>query len=204
MGEDESAGPEIEALLHALDNHPRRATAEEVMARAGRSRRAPWRIAASVAAALAVAGVAWALPGSPLPAWLHSVAGSAEGSAPPPGPAPGRGSEAGGGVVLDASRPLEVRVTAGSTGYVRITLGDDDGLTVRTLAGAPAFTSEPDRLDVTLGPADSVALHVPTSAVAVVVRASGREVFSRLGDALVTSLPRDSAGAWELRPPLDR
>ncbi|MGH7477911.1 MAG: hypothetical protein ACRELD_16745, partial [Longimicrobiales bacterium] len=73
MTEDEREEAGIEALLRTLDHEPPRIMAEDVIARARRARTDWGRIAAALVVALGLAGMAYALPGSPVRGWVDAV-----------------------------------------------------------------------------------------------------------------------------------
>ncbi|HSM06599.1 MAG TPA: hypothetical protein VK858_18390 [Longimicrobiales bacterium] len=189
---------ELEVLFRSLDNAPRRADVDDVIARAGGRRQGRWRLAAGLVAALAVGGAAWALPGSPVPGWVRSVLAP---EAPPPPTAPGLGEReppgiAPGGLAFPPDEELVVAIDEGGSGVLRILTTSEASVVVQTVSGQARFSSAPNRLGVTLGGPDTLEIRVPRATVRVVVTVGGRTVFSKVGDAVTTVLPRDAEGRW--------
>ncbi len=190
---------ELEVLFGTLDNHPPRATLEAVIGRAEGRARKPWRLAAGIAAALAVSGAAWALPGSPVPGWVRSALGVEEDPVPPvtdEGPAGAGEAATPGGMAFDVGEELHVAVDRSSAGVLRIAITTEPRIVVQAVSGEARFTSAPNRLDVVLGRPDTLEVRIPERSARVVVTVGGNTVFSKTGDAVASSLARDSRGRW--------
>lgn len=196
-----AAGDEeqVQALFRLVDHAPPLVTVEMIAARA-RGRGAGWgRWAAGVVLALGVAGAAYALPGSPLRAWVEAVAtwfgAGADTSprAPTSDPAP-EASVAGLAVV--PGRELVIVFTSPQTeGQVRVSLTDGAEVMVRAVNGAPTFTSYADRLVIdNQGSTARFEIQIPRAAPRVEIEVTGARVFLKDGPRVSTPFPADSAG----------
>lgn len=203
MSDERWEDRELDRLLRSLDHAPPPVTAEDVIARARRGRRGPVRAAAAVAATIALAGVAYALPGSPVPAWVDAALravgtqdpGETEGAAPTDNP-----GDPAAGLIFAAGeiRSITVAPAPGGSGTLRILLTDEAELVVRLADGSARFGSEPDGLSVELTSPGTLELRIPRSAPAVSVIAAGRPVFVKRGRELSTVMAPDSAGRYVL------
>jgi hypothetical protein len=189
MTDHERRDREIEALLRTLDHEPPPLTADDVVEAAGAIRGrgrstpgvhgiGPWVRAAAIAAvSLTAAAVAFALPGSPLPAWTAAVAARMGlTGAVPPGPVP---APPGGGVALEPADLLVVSIDAPEGGYIRLALTDSGRVQVWAPAGAARFRSAPGRLQVDLLRPDTVDLRIPDRTPRIEVLGGGRRIYLR-------------------------
>lgn len=213
MSDDERVDREIDDLLRTLDHDPPRVTPQDVMRRARRPRAAAVRIAAGVVAVLALAGVAYALPGSPVRSWvrslgerpLHNPVGEpSRAPAGTPDGDPGRASgEAlgGAGLVFDPAEPLTIRIAAGSSGHVRVSPTTRPRLVVRMVTGGGRFTSDPSELAVRLTAPDTLELLVPRSARSIAITFQGTRLFTQRGEDRSSVSTPDSAGRFRFDLP---
>lgn len=192
---------ELEALLRTLDHAPPSVTADHVIARAGRTRsRVRW--AAGIAVGLGVAGAAYALPGSPLPAWVDAAAewvGLA--GSPRQGVRATRpdGEDAGpAGIAFDAGESVVVVFRSPSEGYLRVVPATDSLVVIEAPAGAARFTSEPGRLLIDPLSPDTFELRLPASTARVEVLADGRRVFLKEGQRVSAGTAPGPDGSYLL------
>lgn len=197
----------LHALLASLDQPSTPVPLERVIAaaRAPGARAAPiggsrLRWAAGVAIGLGVAGAAYALPGSPLPAWLDARLRSGPPSAASeeavtPGMASGISMAPGAGVVVEL-------LAAGSPPEVVVVLSDARELTVRARGGPAAFRSDPGRLRaVARGPEVAFDVEIPRDAPAVELIRDGTTIFVKRGDAIRTTATPDASGRYRYGVP---
>lgn len=197
--DDRRLDEELHTLLRQVDHPPPAVRVEDVIARAER-RGSPWiRTAAALALAFATAGVAWALPGSPVPGWVRGLGGGPA-DEPPPAPAVSPAPEEGPGLMLSPAGPLVVVLDPGTTrGRVRIALTDGPRIVVRAPPGTRRFTSEPDRLVVEgLGENGTLSLSVPRDTRRIQVVVEGATVFLKNGNRITTSILAPEPDVWEL------
>jgi hypothetical protein len=193
MTEERTDDRELGDLFRALDDPLPEISARDIVRRARRGRVGRLRLAAGIAAALAVAGTAYALPGSPLRAWVERlVAPAAEhdgagGAARPAG-------DPGAGLLFDPAEPLTLQVDGG--GHLRIRLTTEAELTVRMIAGEARFTSDPGRLEVQLAPSDTLELLVPATARSVEALHGETALFRKRGETVEAAVERDAAGVY--------
>jgi hypothetical protein len=115
------------------------------------------RRAAGFIVVAALAGAAYAMPGSPLPGFLHQAAawitGQGDTTTPPAPPAPGESATASqpvtSGIAVPVSERFTIHFAAGqSTGTVAVSLTDSLNVVVRVLGGTATFTTDADRLTI--------------------------------------------------------
>ena len=138
------------AWLAELDPPPLELSVESVLAKATRTPElSRWgRRAAAIVLAMGVAGGAYAMPGSPFPAWIDAWLG-AEGEAPQASPAVASPPEAraGGGIAVDPGVRLTVvfsDLAPGATATV--TVAESPNVVVQAENGTVSFDSDEDRL----------------------------------------------------------
>jgi len=182
---------DVGALLRAADSPPPEVRLEALALRgelakgAVRPRGSPWlRRAATVLVAVGIAGAAYAIPGSPLRAWVHAVVtlGTKEtadrGASAPP-------SSGGTGVSGIAQLPgerLVILFQPGGSGEARVQLSDDPNVEISVRPGAATFASKADY--VLIGVRDSTAvfdLRIPLTAPWIEIRSGDERVFLKEG-----------------------
>ena len=213
---------EIHALLGTLDHEPPRIHARAFttahaahVAHAARSSRAAWRRrAAGLLVALGAAGTAYALPGSPLPAWVDAVVerlGSlADSSARRPAtsapaatePAPGprqATTESRSGIAVDPGSSLLILFArAQGEGHVEIVLSDGSAVEVLAPPAAASFTSDVNLLRIdNAGTAARFRIEVPRAAPRVEIRVAGKRIFLKEGPR-ITAEPAATRGSYVL------
>ena len=185
---------EIESSLRMLDYPVADADVGAIIRRANRSRTASaWRIAAGIAF-LATAGVAAAMPGSPIRGWINRT--GLERPTVSPTPAPERMTPLpqtlpAAGVSIEASDTVTLSFdTDQSEGSIRITFDAGSELRVKALGGTASFEVRSEGVRVrNRGSAASYDVIVPGTASMVRVRVGDRWVF-RKRDELIAEAPR--------------
>ena len=198
---------EVYALLRQVDHAAPSVDADVLAARASTrveepraaSRWAPR--AAGIALALGIAGVAYAVPGSPLPAWVNAVAtwiGSSASQSPPahvraPDPAVA-------GIAVPPGRDLLILFTSPQTqGQARVWLTDGADVVVRAPGGAATYTSAADRLVIdNHGSSATFEIRIPGDAPRVEIRMGGKRIFLKEGQSVTTGDSTEMRGPYPL------
>jgi hypothetical protein len=192
--------------LRRLDHPPPRVEAAAVMTGRPRHSVAWSRWAAGIVLALGVAGVAYALPGSPLRRLVHRVA-AVIGEAPrtdPRTPREPTDTAARGIGVTPGERFTIVFSTEQPGGVAVVSLTDRADIAVRAIGGAATFTSDVDRLSIdNAGSSAPFEIEIPRRAPSVEIRVGPHRVFSKEGSRVVTSGRQDSEDRYlvPLLPP---
>jgi hypothetical protein len=199
---------ELTRLLRDLDQPAPRMEPGDIVRRA-RSGGHGWaRRAAVVLASLGLAGVAYAMPGSPIPRWIRAIAGAPVHEVEPrPGGRPDSlqsGEPIASGIAVDPGARLVIVFPAPPAGArALVSLRDTSDVVVRVLAGHASFSSSADRLvvETTDSPA-SFQLVIPRNAPSVEIRAAGRSVFRKQGARIAPAGGAGSDGRYviELKP----
>ena len=176
---------ELFALLGALDHPVPQVDARAVIARAGQQRRSPayLRWAAAIALGLGLAGAAYALPGSPLRAWVRALV---HGAAPAPTQPPDSGFA---GIAVAPGQGLSVVFAARqATGTADVRLTDSAEVVVRALTGAATFTSGADRLVIDNAGSDATfEIQIPRAAPRVEILVEGSSILLKAGDQITVT-----------------
>ena len=193
----EAEGERVEALLRELDlppgtleqaartlDAPRPAL--EFVAPKPRPSVARWMAAAGLVAALA--GAAFAIPGSPVARWVRQVLLGEAHQATPTVPSPEK--PAGIAVTPGANLVIEF-VSQPGAGNATVRLTDSSELTIRTLDRAVTFLSDVDRVTVDHVGASDFEIEVPRAAPAVEFRVAGVPRFRKQGERV--TLARESS-----------
>ncbi len=178
---------EVYRLFQSVDSPPPRVTAADVVAAGARTSHFEWgRLAAGILLAAALAGGAYAMPGSPLRDWMRGARDRIQGPARPPklveSPIPlmaGLAVPPGEGLVI-----LFERAAPLSTAHV--SLGEEAEVRVRGPSGGATFGSEADTLRI--GNRDSTAtfeIEIPRAARKVEIRVAGTRIFLKDGTRIV-------------------
>jgi hypothetical protein len=200
-GREES---EIYSLLSRVDH-----TAPATQPRSLMVRRSPvptrnWRRkAAVVVLAVGGAGVAYAAPGSPLPAWIRSIVAAVSGrsAAPsvPVSPSPAQPAQTSGIAVTPGDR-FTIRFTSlQARGTASITLTDTPEIVARSVNGIASFVTDVDRL--TISNDESAAdyeIQIPRAAAWVEVRVAARRLLLKRGAEIESDVSADSLGRYLL------
>ena len=196
---------DIDALLQHLDHPVPVVEVSDIVARAGRQSRR-WKLAAGVLLALAGAGGAYALPGSPLRRWIQSAGDRTrtELSAPSPSPTPSPqaqatpGVPAGAGIAVNPGRSLVIQFTAAQPrSEARVSLVDSALVVVQSSSSAVRFTSDLDRLRIdNTNAAGQFEIRIPQAADRVEIRVGDTSVFLKAGSRIATRGNRLPEGSW--------
>ena len=200
----ERALAELEDLLRLLD-HPAAAPAVAQVVRAARP---GWggaaRWAAVAVLAVALAGVAYAVPASPLPRWIAVVAERLGGRDRPPTPVPVPSVQEAGIAVPPGERLVVAFDSTQTDGRAVVTLrAGASEVTIRGPGGAATFATGPDHVTV-MNPASraSYAIEIPADAPWVEIRVAGTRKFLKAGPAITAADADSAAGSYRipLRP----
>ena len=202
---------EVETLLHALDDPLPRIEAEALAARAvattPRSRfgELTWlRRAAAILLAIGIAGVAYALPGSPVQKWVHAFVEKLGGR-----PEPHRNGLhsvrplSGAGISVSPDQMLVIVFRSGRQGgRVAVSLTDNREVEVQAPPGAATYASAAGRLTIDIGDAPAVfEIRIPRSAPWVEVWADSDRLLLKEGSRVTPDGARGAAGEYLLQLP---
>ena len=194
----ERALAELDDLLRLLD-HPATPPTVADVARAARPRWAgPARWAAAAAFAVALAGVAYAVPASPLPRWIAVVAERLERRdgtrMPDPVPPPAREA----GIAVPPGERLVVAFDSNQAeGEAMVMLRPGAGeVTIRGPGGAASFATGPDHVTVmNFGSRASYTVEIPADAPSIEIRVAGVRKLLKTGPRIALAAGADSATA---------
>ncbi|HET7240956.1 MAG TPA: zf-HC2 domain-containing protein, partial [Gemmatimonadales bacterium] len=197
---------EVNRLLGLLDHPAPRLESGEVM-RTG-SRALGWgRRAAILFLGLGLAGVAYAAPGSPVPAWLRSVAARMRPTPTRSAPAPAASTQSpdagASGIAVSPGERMTVILPSPPGGVLAyVSLADSADLAVRVVSGRASFSSGIDRLAVETSDSSAVfRILVPRGASRVEIRAGGSRLFLKQGPHIATTAEQSAEGVYALRIP---
>ena len=162
------------------------------------------RVAGILLAVAAAGGIAYALPGSPLRAWVESVAKWIEGPAPPSLPAPPEKRPptppATSGIAVAPGERFVVHFAdTQAEGTVRVSLTDGPDVIARVLGGAPAFTTGAGRLTIeNQGSTADFEIDLPRDAPWVEILIGKHRLLLKEGARIVTDAPADAGGRYLL------
>ncbi len=200
---------EVHALLGEVDLPAPAVGAGAIAARAraqtqprGRARDSGrWRWAAGFLVAAGVAGAAYALPGSPVRAWVKTVV-ERIGNRPeptPPAPAATPDRRVAGIAVSPGQSLLILFASPQAVGQARVSLGDGAEVVVRAPIGAAAFTSDLDRLVIdNPGSSATFEIEIPRAAPHVEIRVKGARIFLKQGPQVTARESADESGSYSL------
>ncbi|MEP7344621.1 MAG: hypothetical protein ABI877_05125 [Gemmatimonadaceae bacterium] len=193
---------EILVLLGAVDHPRRRIDIESVrrIARPSAASRLPLRWAAGIVAAVGIAGVAYAVPASPLKRWIDELRQPLPASSvhvPAPAALPGANVE---GVSIAPGSSVRIFFTAAqASGEARVVLADVDEISVRTPAGSARFAVGAGQLTIeNVGASVDYDIVVPRSAPRVEILVAGVRIWSKDGERVVSDYPGAPDGAAHL------
>jgi hypothetical protein len=160
------------------------------------------RWAAGIIFLLAAASVAYAVPNSPVRAWVSRMVGLGNGATSRPQRSAGatRSATGSAGIAVAPSDRFLIRfITTQKRGAATVSLTNGSEITISALDGAAAFTSDIDRLTIdNAGSETSYEIHLPRGARWVEILVAGRRVLLKRGDRVVTSAGADSGGYYVL------
>ena len=200
---------EVHALLRVLDDPPPPVQAEAVAAKAeagtgSRRRDLAWlRRAAAVLLAVGIAGAAYAVPGSPVRRWVHSVVQKMSGRPEPSGvpSAPERAEKDVSGIAVVPGQKLLILFTSPQAGgQILVSLTDGSEVQVRAPADAATFTSTADQLLIANRSSSATfEIRIPGDASWVEIRVGSDRVFLKQGALVTTSGSTNTGGSYLLR-----
>lgn len=196
-----TAEDEIESSLQLLDYPVAAVDVSSIIRRANRGRNASfWRIAAGIAF-LATAGVAAAMPGSPVRAWLNR--GGVERPAVSPAPAPKPElpqpqTPSTAGIAIEAGDSVALIFDSDqSEGSIRITFDTGSEIRVRAVGGEAGFEVRSEGLRVrNRASIANYDVAVPSSARSVEIRVAGRLVFQKRDEAVIRGPQLEQDGSY--------
>jgi hypothetical protein len=188
--------------LSTLDHVPPPVTAGSVMTRTHRAAPVWTRLAAGIVLALGVAGVAYAVPGSPLPGALRRIV---QLIAPPrqptlePIPAP-RSAEPQAGIAVVPGARLVIDIVPGrAVDTAVVSLADGTEVVVTAQGGATTFSSDPDRLTIRRsGPPARLEMLIPRQAPSISIRVGARRIWLKTDSRILSDASPDSQGRYLL------
>jgi hypothetical protein len=156
------------------------------------------RRAAAIILGAVIAGAAYALPGSPLPAALDRLLGTGAGSRTSlPVTPTERDSARPAGIAVPTEDGLVIRLEAeGPDAVAVIELTEGEEVVVRAVQGSATFTSDPGRLSVRSSGPVRLEIGIPRGAPSVDVLAGSTPVFRKLDGGPVSETPPDSTGRF--------
>jgi len=185
------------ARLGLLDHPVPSVTSEQIR----RRRRSPaWvRWAAGLLLTCSIAGVAYAVPGSPLPRWVHLARERLRGGpiAPPPQVSP---APAASGITIPLEPRLIIRFAAPqSAGAVRVTLTGERSVAVRVRNGAATFVTSPGSLLIdNRGSIADYEIDLPRASTWVAIEVRDSRLLLKRDTLVRAAVPPDSAGGYTL------
>lgn len=192
LDEDPRDQEDINVLLRQLDHPLQPLSVEAVIARAARRRPGWARWAAGILLVAGVGGVAYAIPGSPVPRWVEAVVDGIAGTRNPPAPdsvpAPVPDATAA-GIAVQPSGDFTIHFSRAAEGSeARITLTGGTDVIVRAPGGSATFTSDVNRLVINNLPTSAVfEIAIPRSASRVEIEVQGRRVFLKDHDRITAT-----------------
>jgi hypothetical protein len=208
-GRVEQAGREereIFGLLEQLDHPAPRVDVSALMLRERPAPAGGWgRKAAVIALLLGGAGVAYAAPGSPLPAWIRTMAASFVKPNLPSPPKPRASTvdsttAASSGIAVPAGTRLIIVFKAEkASGTVTARLSDGPDVVVRAVHGSAAFLTGVERLTVaTEGSVADYEVDLPRNAPWVALQVGGRRLLLKQGEKVTSDVSPTPDGAYVL------
>lgn len=195
-----------ERLLRHLDHAVPRISADDVAARArveGTRIRLRW--AAGFVLAAALAGTAYAVPGSPLRGWFSTLAERFREEAVPNTDSALVPVAPMAGVAIVPGPALVIEFTdLQQQGQARVTLTDGDQVQVRAPSGAATFSSDPERLVIdNRGSTAEFEIEFPRGASWIEIRVAGARVLLKERNRVTLTRGAAEPAAWSvpLTPP---
>jgi hypothetical protein len=176
---------EVYCLLQRMDSPLPKVTAAEVAARARVSPVEWGRWAAGILLAAALAGGAYAMPGSPLRDWMRGVGQRLQDSEPPPKPVEFPVLLLAGLAVPPGERLVIRFETEQPQSWVHVSIGAWTEVRVRGPSSSATFGSKADTLRI--GNRDSTAtfeIEIPRDARKVEIGVAGMRVFAKDGSRI--------------------
>jgi hypothetical protein len=173
---------EVHRLLARVDSPPPEVTAHQIAARARGSDPAWGKWAAGILLAAALAGGAYAMPGSPLREWAREAREWIGGTEPPPRPLAPPMPVMAGLAVPAGDRLFILFGRSQPRSRVRVSIGDWTEVRVRGPSGGATFGSEADTLRVdNRDSTGTFEVEIPRQAPRVEIRVMDRRIFLKDG-----------------------
>jgi hypothetical protein len=193
---------EISALLQRLD-HPGPVVSAETVALRAQTRSPGWgKRVAAVALLLGLAGAVYALPNSPLRAWLKTVVTTVSDSEREPSRPgiPGQTTDAVSGIAAVPGSKLVISFTSPQQrGRARVRLVDTTEVIVHEAGGTGRFSLLADTLVVdNAGSTSSFEITIPRSAPLVTITVAQQRVFLKRGAVIETRAAPSTDGSYEI------
>ncbi len=182
---------EVFALLGTLDRSSQAPVADIRRVRRANPKwpgASPLRWAAGFVLAVGIAGVAYALPSSPLRRWIDEFRSQSVPAITPPATRQGVEATDVAGVSISPGSSSFVLFTANqSTGELRISLADVQDIEVRAPSGAASFAVGAGRITIENAKASSsYEIRIPRGAPRVEIQVAGVRVWLKEGDRIVS------------------
>jgi hypothetical protein len=154
------------------------------------------RWAAGILLTVAVAGAAYAFPGSPVRSWIARLT-APRGPEAPPSPAAPAAPVRPSAISVPLESRLVIRFGQSEPGSViRVRLTEGREVTVSSLDGPATFTTGPGWLSV--GGQGEYLVELPRAATWVAIEAGDQRLLLKEGDRISSSLAADSTGEYVL------
>lgn len=181
----------VDSLLRELDDPAPRLDAGAIARRAEARRPRLLRWAAGVALVLGVGGVAYALPGSPLPRWIGAIVEWTGGAGAPLSPtvtSPEPADRSPAGIAVAPGEDLLILFRTGNArGRVLVTLTERADVEIHAPHGAATFTVGETRLVVNdEGLATTYEIGIPATAPRIEIRVGERRIFLKEGSRITS------------------
>ena len=182
---------EVGGLLGRLDGPAPQVGVEPILRRAGAARRARMpRWAAGVVLVLGLTGVAYALPGSPLPRLARAIADWASGRGPESPAKENRADSesSAAGIAVAPGQKLQIHFrSANAGGQVAVSLTSGTEVEIRAPRGPATYTSGEDQVIVNdRGLTTTYEIGIPLTAPMVEIWAGDRMLFLKEGTRVTT------------------
>ena len=186
---------EVAELLRQLDHPVPRVSVDEIIARARPRRR--WAGASIAAATIVIAGIAAALPSSPVHhALLRAIAGASRELHRPVAPAT-HAAQQGDGVALVPNGWLTIRFVAPvPESRVRVVIAPARQLSLVPEGGDAAFSVADASIIVREATTPTFTLTVPDTLSGLSLESDGALLLEKRGSTITTRAPRDAHGAY--------
>lgn len=203
----ESEEAKVGALLTQLDRPSPRIGAATVARLASTRRPRNWQWAAGIALAVGIAGVAYAIPGSPLPDWVDSFvrwAGGRPSSSTETAPAPGLAVS---GLSVAPGKTLQIRFdSADPSDLALVALTDGGEVQIRAPRGSASFTAGENAIlvhptgDASHGEAGvTYEIQIPRSAPHLEIRVGSDRIFLKDGTRIIAPAASPGSDPYRLR-----
>lgn len=187
----------IFAVLGSVDHPPPAVDPGTLLARAERVSPRWFGRAAVLLLGIGLAGVAYAAPGSPLPAVLNRLLGNTpDRREQSPAAQAAAATPAQAGIAVLPGDALVIQFASEGDAVATISLTDDEEVVVRAVEGSASFTSAVDRLVVRSAGRARFEILIPRRAPSVDVLADTTPVFRKPAGGPVSAVSPDALGRY--------